>query len=338
MVFDEADLLFAGGYAHHLNIITDALKAWDRESTAKRACAELGISLDGYWEMPRFMRKAIQMGGREGAAAALDAGYQPPPLEQEVSDESNSNNNDNSNSKLPWVRQYIYVAATMPREGGKNVGADIAAAHYNDIEWLSGLQLHQSRRLVSHSWVPYSSMEERIDALVSALRNTSPQKTMVFCKDVASANATVAALQQSPHLVDSCSIYVYHRSVPKEERERALGHMGSTTANSSKGVVLVCTDAAARGLDIQGVDHVIQADFAKSAIDFLHRAGRTARAGKAGRVTSLYDVDAEPLVNAIREAVEAGKPVEGAFSRKRSFRKKFKRYGMFVPRGECSSA
>lgn len=49
-----------------------------------------------------------------------------------------------------------------------------------------------------------------------------------------------------------------------------------------------------------------QADFAQSAVDFLHRVGRTARAGKAGRVTSLFTPDAEPLVQAIRDNIAAG--------------------------------
>ena len=130
----------------------------------------------------------------------------------------------------------------------------------------------------------------------------------------------------------------------------------------------------------------LQADFAGSAVDFLHRVGRTARAGKAGRVTSLYEPVSEALVEAIKSNIAAGatrgsvgvcgsgeaevvawwsvgdggcvahlparpptpplaandapvtpcagQPVEGAFSRKRSFRKKMKKYGEYVPRGQ----
>ena len=80
--------------------------------------------------------------------------------------------------------------------------------------------------------------------------------------------------------------------------------------------VMVCTDSAARGLDIRGISHVIQAEFSMSAVDFLHRAGRTARAGAKGRMTSLYTEADAPLANAIRSAIDKGLPVVGSPSTK----------------------
>lgn len=100
----------------------------------------------------------------------------------------------------------------------------------------------------------------------------------------------------------------------------------------------MATDAAARGLDVPGLAHVVQAHFAANAIDFLHRVGRTARAGTAGRVTSLVAPGAADLAAAVRGAVEEGAPLEGAFSRKRSFRRKLRRYGEYVPRGQRPAA
>lgn len=55
--------------------------------------------------------------------------------------------------------------------------------------------------------------------------------------------------------------------------------------------------------------HVFQADFATSAVDFLHRVGRTARAGQIGLVTSMYTESNRELVHAVRQAGELGKPV-----------------------------
>lgn len=63
--------------------------------------------------------------------------------------------------------------------------------------------------------------------------------------------------------------------------------------------------------------------------------GRTGRAGRAGRVTSLYLPQQAVLAEALKAAVEAGEPVEGAFSRNRSFAKKVRKYGRYVPRGEA---
>lgn len=63
------------------------------------------------------------------------------------------------------------------------------------------------------------------------------------------------------------------------------------------------------------------------------RVGRTGRAGTEGKVTSLYLPHQAILAEAIRAAMEAGQPVEGAFSRNRSFAKKVRKYGKYVPRG-----
>lgn len=63
------------------------------------------------------------------------------------------------------------------------------------------------------------------------------------------------------------------------------------------------------GIFILNVVHVFQADFATSAVDFLHRVGRTARAGQIGLVTSMYTESNRELVHAVRQAGELGKPV-----------------------------
>ena len=62
--------------------------------------------------------------------------------------------------------------------------------------------------------------------------------------------------------------------------------------------------------------------------------GRTARQGQSGQVTSLYSPDRKILAEAVKGAIEADMPVEGAFSRNRSFSKKVKKYGQYVPRGQ----
>jgi superfamily II DNA/RNA helicase len=143
---------------------------------------------------------------------------------------------------------------------------------------------------------------------------------------------------------------VYHKNLPAADQAAALAAMrqplpsavgngdagdAADASNSSSGnLLLVSTDAAARGIDLPLVTHVIQADFASNAVEFLHRVGRTARAGRAGKVTSLYGRADTVLAEALRRYVREGRPVEECFSRNRSFSRKVKRYGGFVPRGQ----
>ena len=70
--------------------------------------------------------------------------------------------------------------------------------------------------------------------------------------------------------------------------------------------MLVTTDLAARGLDNLDVAHVVQFDFAKSATDYVHRCGRTARAGRSGTVTSFVTKSDMGLVNALKTAQRQG--------------------------------
>jgi superfamily II DNA/RNA helicase len=81
------------------------------------------------------------------------------------------------------------------------------------------------------------------------------------------------------------------------------------------------------------VTHVIQAQFAPNAIDFIHRVGRTGRVGSKGKVTSLYQSHDLALMQVLKQYIEEGRPLEAAFSRARSFSRKLKRKGEFVARG-----
>jgi superfamily II DNA/RNA helicase len=344
-------MLFGGSYAKHLKVVLEALQGSDRERLALRVSAELGMMPEDFWKLPRHLRKAAQLGGAtavlEGGFRSLPRGNGNPPSTTAPS--SQPTTPPTPQAELPWVRQYVLVAATMPIEGDKTVGSEIAAA-FPSATWLAGTQLHQTHRNVTHGWKELSSSAERAEALKDILLNDEDLsqgrgRMLVFCGNVASADETAAGLQavlergdavsvgcrngdNNAKLSPSC-VLKYHRSVPVADRAAALQRL-----KDQEGVVLVCTDAAARGLDLPDVTHVVQADFAASAVDFLHRVGRTARAGKPGRVTSLFAPQAADLVKAIRNAVAEGRPVEGAFSRNRSFRKKMKKYGEFVPRGQ----
>ncbi len=113
------------------------------------------------------------------------------------------------------------------------------------------------------------------------------------------------------------------------ESELVDGSSSSSTRKIPK--IMVCTDVAARGLDVPEVDHVVMFDFPLNPIDYLHRAGRTARGvnqqhindkntrAGSGRVSALVAKRDRVLAMAIEGAVQRGEPLDGLTSRKSDY-------------------
>ncbi|KAJ8451684.1 hypothetical protein Cgig2_018318 [Carnegiea gigantea] len=226
-------------------------------------------------------------------------------------------------------KQYIFVAATLPVNGKKTAGG-VLKRMFPEARWVTGNYLHRYNPRLEQRWIEVS-VDTQVDALIDAVNHGMKRnpydsdacvsRTMVFAN-------TVEAVESVAKILVTAGIqcFCYHRNSSLEESTKNLVDF------RERGGVLVCTDAAARGLDIPYISHVIQAEFASSAVDFLHRVGRTARAGQPGLVTSLYSNQNRELVAAVREAEKLGNPVETAFSRKRSFRNKLKKKGeLFSP-------
>eukprot|EP00756_Hemistasia_phaeocysticola_P004705 Hpha_TRINITY_DN12965_c0_g1::TRINITY_DN12965_c0_g1_i1::g.164381::m.164381/K12823/DDX5, DBP2; ATP-dependent RNA helicase DDX5/DBP2 len=116
-----------------------------------------------------------------------------------------------------------------------------------------------------------------------------------------------------------------HGDKKQEEREQILN-----TFRTCPGTVLTATDVAARGLDIKGLNYVIQYDMVKNIEDYVHRIGRTGRAGAKGNAITFFDPDkngftAFKLVQMLEEADQEINPQLQALAQ---------RYGAPAPRGE----
>jgi len=158
-------------------------------------------------------------------------------------------------------------------------------------------------------------------------RDTGSPLTLVFCNTVPSCRAAEHALAEA-----GISSLCYHGDLSSGDRANNLASFrrsgaGGADANTR---VLVCTDVAARGLDVPEVDHVIMFDFPLNPIDYLHRAGRTARGINqnygtevartgSGRVTALVQKRDKVLAGAIERAVRDGEPLDGLSSRKSDY-------------------
>ena len=104
------------------------------------------------------------------------------------------------------------------------------------------------------------------------------EQTLVFCNNIASCRAIEHGLNERGFHVGT-----YHGEMPRLVRESVFNEFLSGDLK-----LLVCTDIAARGLDISNIEHVINFDFPRSTAEYIHRAGRTARFGAAGKLTNLY--------------------------------------------------
>ena len=167
---------------------------------------------------------------------------------------------------------------------------------------------------------------------------TTRSLTLVFCNTVASCRAAEHALAEA-----SIHSLCYHgelNSMERAENLKRFRESGSASPASNEENplnVLVCTDIAARGLDVPQVDHVVMFDFPLNPIDYLHRAGRTARGmgssdsklsapgtsnvsrAGSGRVTALVAKRDRVLAKAIENSVQRGEPLDNLSSRKSDY-------------------
>ena len=125
-----------------------------------------------------------------------------------------------------------------------------------------------------------------------------PQRTLVFCRGVASARAVQHALAEAGH-----AVWGFHSQMPEATRCEGLEKFVAAEEGAR---YLVCTDALARGLDLPRVDHVVNFDFPVTLELYIHRSGRTARAGQPGTVTTLVTPHRAHLAREIERAVEQG--------------------------------
>ncbi|CAA0834744.1 DEAD-box ATP-dependent RNA helicase 22 [Striga hermonthica] len=319
VVFDEADLLLCGSFQNQIIRLINMLR-FDEKQLSRAKNADNGPQNAFYSDSEEDLQEDMNMSEDDGE-------------DGEEGMVGSSQNGGEVRSRKDWRRmrkvyerskQYIFVAATLPVNGKRTAGG-ILKRMFPEANWVSGSYLHRQNPRLEQKWVEVTTFTQA-EALINAVKNgleTSKKnsdseivRTMVFANTVEAVNAV-------SHILMAAGMVCvrYHSNISLDERTENLINF------QRKGGIFVCTDAAARGLDIPNISHVIQAEFASSAVDFLHRVGRTARAGQHGLVTSLYTESNRQLVAAVRQAEEHGLPVENAFSRKRGFRNKLKKRG-----------
>lgn len=203
-----------------------------------------------------------------------------------------------SAAKRNSALQTVLVAATI-----KSPLDQVLKKRFGDLRLVSASNVHQTPGNVREEFIRVSP-----DAKQSALREVlhmSKQrraKTVVFCRNAASVRATEHMLREHGFRHAVC----LHGEMPAARRHEAIEEF----SKDEKTNILVCTDLAARGLDFPSVKHVVMFDFPNSAVDYVHRAGRTGRAGESGLVTSLVTKYDAALATTLENAKRHKNPIK----------------------------
>jgi ATP-dependent RNA helicase RhlE len=188
---------------------------------------------------------------------------------------------------LPQKRQNLLFSATFPDEIRK-----LASAFMKDPVTIEVARRNTPAELVSQVQHPVDATRKR-ELLAHLVKTNDWKQVLVFCKTKHGANRLAQQLSR-----DGVHADAIHGNKSQNARERALEEF-----KEGKVRVLVATDIAARGLDIEALPHVVNYDMPHVAEDYVHRIGRTGRAGVEGEAVSLVSHEDRPLMAAIERLI-----------------------------------
>ena len=193
---------------------------------------------------------------------------------------------------LPEERQSLFFSATVPPKI-RNLAADLL---FNPVsidvtpKQTSVKKIKQTVRMLDRS--------KKFKSLCTILNKDTVDQAIVFTRTKHGANGVVRKLTKAG--IQSSAI---HGNKSQGARQSALDAFRKNRIS-----VLVATDIAARGIDIDGVTHVINYDMPVEAESYVHRIGRTGRAGAAGTAISFCTVDEKDKLKAIEKLI--GQPLK----------------------------
>ncbi|MDO9709538.1 DEAD/DEAH box helicase [Paracraurococcus lichenis] len=195
---------------------------------------------------------------------------------------------------LPSQRQTLFFSATMPQEIGR-----LAAELLNDPARVEVAPVATTAERVAQRVIHLEQGNKR-RILADLLRGEGVGRALVFSRTKHGADRVVKQLDQ-----DGLSANAIHGNKSQGQRERALAAFKDGTAP-----ILVATDIAARGIDVDGVTHVVQYDLPEVPETYVHRIGRTARAGASGEAVALVAADDLEKLWAVEKLIRQVIPAE----------------------------
>ncbi|HEX8368076.1 MAG TPA: DEAD/DEAH box helicase [Pyrinomonadaceae bacterium] len=184
---------------------------------------------------------------------------------------------------LPTKRQTLFFSATMSPEIEK-----IARSMMNEPKIIEVSQRGRPADLIEQTAYPVAA-QSKMTLLLDLLEREKFERVLVFTRTKRGADRLSHVLEARSHRATRI-----HGDRSQSQREAALHSF-----KNGKTRVLVATDVAARGIDIDSVSHVINYDVPEVPEDYVHRIGRTGRAGNKGRAITLVTSIEEPTMRAI---------------------------------------
>ncbi|HEX2113927.1 MAG TPA: DEAD/DEAH box helicase [Alphaproteobacteria bacterium] len=194
---------------------------------------------------------------------------------------------------LPAQRQTLLFSATMP-----NDIANLAGSILRDPAKVEVTPVASTAERIDQ-WVLFVEKSDKRALLGEVLKDGGIKRALVFTRTKHGANRLAQQLERMGVAADAI-----HGNKSQSARQRALADF---TAGKLR--ILVATDIAARGIDIDGITHVINYELPNVPESYVHRIGRTARAGADGVALSFCDVEERPFLRDIERLIRRTVPV-----------------------------
>lgn len=196
--------------------------------------------------------------------------------------------------RIPAQRQTLFFSATMPREI-----QGLADSILNQPKKISVTPVSSTVEIINQS-IYHVGKKEKKQLLQAILEDSSIERLLVFTQMKHMANRICQDLSKAGIKAEAI-----HGNKSQNARQQALQNFKSASTR-----VLVATDIAARGIDIDNLSHVINYDLPSSPETYVHRIGRTGRAGASGIAISFCDPDEVDMLFTIERTIGKNIPID----------------------------
>ena len=197
-------------------------------------------------------------------------------------------------STIPTARQTLFFSATMPKEISALAGAMLRDPVHVAVTPVATTAERVEQRVI------FVEAARKRQVLADLLKRGGMERTLVFTRTKHGADRVTQHLEAV-----GMPAAAIHGNKSQPQRERALAQF-----KEGRVKVLVATDIAARGIDVDGVSHVINFDLPNVPEAYVHRIGRTARAGQAGIAISFCDSTERAFLRGIEKLIKTRLSVE----------------------------